>query len=118
MSDQFHEQKVRKMLEPKEIDFPCKDCQLFKREEERVNQFIANYKAITSLEDIKVSAPILLDTWEIKDKKAELWLVKGKLQIRAFGTIHNSVTLGEIIDRKVNEVKGDMNDTYNRRYCR
>ena len=29
------------------------------------------------------------DEWDIGDKKAELWVVKGRLQIRHRGTIHN-----------------------------
>ena len=32
---------------------------------------------------------IKIDEWEIKGKKAEVWIVKGKLQIRALGVIHN-----------------------------
>ena len=31
----------------------------------------------------------LLDEWEIKGKKAELWIINGKLQVRYLGTIHN-----------------------------
>ena len=29
------------------------------------------------------------DEWDIGDKKAELWVIKGRLQIRHRGTIHN-----------------------------
>lgn len=29
------------------------------------------------------------DEWDIGDKKAELWVIKGRLQIRYEGTIHN-----------------------------
>ena len=30
-----------------------------------------------------------IDEWEIKGKNVEVWLVKGKLQVRYLGTIHN-----------------------------
>ena len=31
----------------------------------------------------------LIDKWDIDDKKAEAWIVKGKMQIRYHGSIHN-----------------------------
>ena len=31
----------------------------------------------------------LIDEWDIDDKKAEAWIVKGKMQIRYHGSIHN-----------------------------
>ena len=72
MSDYFHEQMVNKMLEPKERNIPCKECFIFKIEEERVNQFIANYKAqrmllrnaeiVKALEDVRAEITGNLET--------------------------------------------------------
>lgn len=43
-----------------------------------------------SCEDAVSSEPRKIDEWDINGKTAELWIVKGKLQIRYLGTIHNT----------------------------
>lgn len=122
MSDYFHEQKVRNMLEPKERDIPCKECFIFKIEEERVNQFIANYKASTSLckmiplsviEDIKAEMEKMAFVAEIFDENNPPTYTDANLPetIEAEAVIETEIlplyTILYIIDRKVNEVKNE-----------
>lgn len=98
MSDYFHEQMVNKMLEPKERDLPCKECFIFKIEEERVKQFIANYKAqrtffrnaeiIQALEDVRAEIEEQIDRYDDRN-------------------ISEYEDCLAIIDRKIAEVKGE-----------
>lgn len=64
-----------------QINEDCKDS----------NTYAFFQKAIKALElgsyeDIEVRK---IDEWEIQGKIAELWIVKGNLQVRYLGTIHN-----------------------------
>lgn len=99
MSDYFHEQMINKMLEPKERDFPCKECFIFKMEEERVNQFIANYKEqrmfLKNAEIIKALEDVRADV-----EKADF----------DFGDYYDHTEtikqwFGDLIDRKIKEIK-------------
>ena len=47
---------------------------------------ISKYLEQQPCEDTEIKK---IDEWEIKGKNAELWIVKGNLQIRYLGTIHN-----------------------------
>ena len=51
---------------------------------------------------------IKVDEWEIEGKKAEVWIVKGKLQIRAFGVIHNVELKALEENRKLKEAIGKI----------
>lgn len=61
-----------------------------------LDKLIALYnKRLKALPPVKPKRNIVncenfkFDEWDIGDKKAELWVIKGRLQIRHRGTIHN-----------------------------
>lgn len=106
MSDYFHEQMIQKMLEPKERDFPCKECWVLAMEEKRVSQYIAEDKAqrmllknaeiVKALEDVR--AEIEADIEFNKDEKGLVNLLgQGKMMAV------------QIIDRKIAEVTKNDN---------
>lgn len=57
-------------------------------------------------EDIKVKK---IDEWKIKGKNAELWIVKGNLQVHYLGTIHNiplSLVTSQAIEQQLTSISG------------
>ena len=71
-----------------------KDCTVCKHSDE-VNgehcyECVKNIKDnFEPYDDCMSKEAFKFDEWDIEDKKAELWVVKGRLQIRHRGTIHN-----------------------------
>lgn len=53
------------------------------------DEFIEALNGVVEAQSCVDTEPQKIHEWEIHGKRAELWIVKGKLQIRALGTIHN-----------------------------
>ena len=107
MSDYFHEQMINKMLEPKERDFPCKECWVLTMEEKRVSQYIAEDKAqrmllknaeiIQALEDVKAEIEAMYGVTDTCD---------GSLRIDKYEAL-------ESIECKIKEIRNEDTSVHN-----